>query len=81
MLRKEAVEKGTMDLVGRLMSDQKLTSFNLVDGTALALMIVYRKSIDIDLFSDTDFNSQALSNHITSSYNESRIQTIMACSV
>ena len=39
-------------------------------------MIGHRKSIDIDLFSDTDFNSQALSNHITSSYNVSRIQTI-----
>ena len=35
MLRKEAAEKGTMDLVERLMSDQKLTSFNLVGGTEL----------------------------------------------
>lgn len=30
MLRKETVEKGTMDLVNKLMPDEKLSSFNLV---------------------------------------------------
>ena len=49
MLYKETVEKGTMDLIDRLMKDNKFSSFNLVGGTALALKIGHRKSIDIDL--------------------------------
>lgn len=76
MLRKEAVEKGTMDIIYKLMADEKLMSFNLVGGTALALKIGHRKSIDIDLFTATDFNSQEISNHLTTTYNVMRIQVI-----
>lgn len=76
MLRKEAVEKGTMDIIGKLMTDEKLASFNLVGGTALALKIGHRKSIDIDIFTTSDFNSQEISDHLTSNYNITRIQTI-----
>ena len=76
MLRKETVEKGTMDLVNKLMADEKFASFNLVGGTALALKIGHRKSIDIDLFTATDFNSHEVSGHLTSNYNISRIQTM-----
>jgi hypothetical protein len=65
MLHKETVEKGTMDIVNKLMTDEKLSSFNLVGGTALALNIGHRKSIDIDLFTTTDFNAQEISNHLT----------------
>lgn len=50
MLYKETVEKGTMDLIDRVMKDNKFSSFNLVGGTALALKIGHRKSIDIDPF-------------------------------
>ena len=76
MLRKEAVEKGTMDLVKKLMADEKLASFNLVGGTALALKIGHRKSIDIDLFTQSDFDSQAISQHLTATYNTTHLQTI-----
>lgn len=76
MLHKETVEKGTMDLVNKLMADEKLASFNLVGGTALALKIGHRKSIDIDLFTSTDFNSQEISDHLTANYNVTRIQVI-----
>ena len=76
MLHKETVEKGTMDLIYKLMADEKLASFNLVGGTALALKIGHRKSIDIDLFTSTDFNSQEISDHLTANYNVTRIQTI-----
>ena len=63
MLYKETVEKGTMDLIETLMTDNKFSSFNLVGGTALALKIGHRKSIDIDLFTTSDFNSPQISNH------------------
>lgn len=76
MLYKETVEKGTMDLIYRLMKDNKFSSFNLVGGTALALKIGHRKSIDIDLFTTSDFNSPELSKHLTDNYNVTRIQAI-----
>lgn len=76
MLRKETVEKGTMDLVNKLMADEKLVSFNLVGGTALALMTGHRKSIDIDLFTTTDFDAPEISSHLTTTYSVTRIQTI-----
>ena len=76
MLQKETVEKGTMDLIIKLMADQKLKPFNLVGGTALALKIGHRKSIDIDLFAAEDFNSQEIADHLTANYNVTRIQTI-----
>jgi len=76
MLRKEAVEKGTMDLVNKLMADDKFASFNLVGGTALALKIGNRKSIDIDLFTQSDFDSDEISKHLTTTYNITRLQTI-----
>lgn len=76
MLQKETVEKGTMDLIIKLMADKKLTSFNLVGGTALALKIGHRKSIDIDLFTAADFNSREISDHLAANYNVTRIQTI-----
>jgi hypothetical protein len=76
MLQKETVEKGTMDLIIKLMADEKFVSFNLVGGTALALKIGHRKSLDMDLFTTTDFNSQEIAEHLTSNYNVTRIQTI-----
>lgn len=45
-----------MGLIKKLMADQKLIDFRLVGGTALALQLGHRKSIDIDLFSERRFN-------------------------
>jgi Nucleotidyl transferase AbiEii toxin, Type IV TA system len=55
-----------MDLVDKLMNDDKLVSFNLVGGTALALKIGHNFSIDIDLFTLADFDSRGISDHLTS---------------
>src|SRR5579872_951766 len=73
MLRTETVEKRTLDLVRRLMADSQFDSFNLVGGTALALLIGHRKSIDIDLFSPRDFDSKPLAEHIARNYTNERI--------
>lgn len=76
MLHTETVEKGTMDIVKKLMADGNFDSFNLVGGTALALKIGHRKSIDIDLFTTSDFNAQEISSYLTTTFNATRVQTI-----
>lgn len=76
MLYKETVEKGTLDLIQRLMADARLKDFYLVGGTALSLKIGHRKSIDIDIFTDKAFNAKQISAHLISVYQPSDIRTL-----
>jgi hypothetical protein len=46
------------------MHDDELSSFVLVGGTALALHVGHRKSIDLDLFSPAGFDSTELGRHM-----------------
>ena len=69
MLRKETVTTETLELLKELMHDKLLTSFVLVGGTALALQIAHRRSIDIDLFSKEAFNETELSDYLRGAYN------------
>ena len=69
----ETVDKETLDLIQRLMADEKLSNFNLVGGTALALLIGHRKSVDIDLFCPTDFDSKELGQHLIDNYATDRV--------
>jgi len=73
MLHKESVETETLDLIHILMADRALSGFNLVGGTSLALMMGHRKSIDIDLFTDRDFDAASLEKHLSLSYNVDRL--------
>ena len=57
MLYTQAVEPSTLDLLKDLQSKEYLKWFYLVEGTALALKIGHRKSIDIDLFSNFSFDA------------------------
>src|ERR1700722_15020950 len=68
MLRTNTVETGTLDLIKRFMSDNRFNAFNLVGGTALALKVGHRKSIDIDLFSTSAFSAPDLAGHLEASY-------------
>jgi len=68
MLHKETVTPGTLDLIERLMQDHQLNSFYLVGGTALSLRIGHRESIDIDLFSSSDFDGDAIATHLRYNY-------------
>lgn len=76
MLHTETVEKGTLDLIKTLMQDEVLNQFYLVGGTALALKIGHRSSIDIDLFSTNDFNADAISKFLSQKYNVTRLNII-----
>ena len=54
MLHDETVDKNTLDLLARLQRNPYLQETRLVGGTALALQIGHRKSIDLDLFGRID---------------------------
>ena len=69
MLRTETVERGTFELLKILMQDEYLKNFNLVGGTALALYMGHRKSIDLDLFSPQPFNTNDLEEYLINAYN------------
>ncbi|MDN3550516.1 nucleotidyl transferase AbiEii/AbiGii toxin family protein [Mucilaginibacter aquaedulcis] len=69
MLHEETVKPGTLDLIYKLMRDQHFQFFYLVGGTALALKLGHRESIDIDLFNTGDFDAEKLAGHLEKQYN------------
>ena len=54
MLHTETVIPGTLDLLRKLQSMPSMSGLRLVGGTALALHLGHRKSIDLDLFGQFD---------------------------
>ena len=54
MLHTETVEPSTLDLLKRLQRLPELSNTRLVGGTALALHLGHRKSVDLDLFGNFD---------------------------
>ena len=68
MLQSQTVESNTLELLKSLMQKEYLNSFVLVGGTALALQLGNRESIDLDLFSNTDFASNELLTSLLNDY-------------
>ena len=60
MLQTRTVEPATLELLKRLMLLPILEPFFLVGGTAIALQLGHRKSIDLDLFTTEPFNNSNL---------------------
>ena len=60
MLHIETVEPNTLRVLRELMNIKELSAFNLVGGTALSLQLGHRKSDDIDLFLEKDFEKRPL---------------------
>lgn len=56
-LYKESVSDELWEILTRLMQIGMLSPFRLVGGTALSLQLGHRLSVDIDLFTDADYNS------------------------
>lgn len=75
MLHKETVEAATLDLIYRLMADDDLKEFNLVGGTALALLVGHRISIDIDLFTNSPFDAEKLGSLLSAKYRVENLET------
>ncbi|HAF29407.1 MAG TPA: hypothetical protein DCG75_10210 [Bacteroidales bacterium] len=60
MLCKGAIETSTLELLLKLQEATLLNDFFLAGGTSLAMQIEHRKSIDLDLFTTNDFDSNKL---------------------
>jgi len=60
MLHLATIDPHTLGLLKSLMSKDYLQPFVLVGGTALALQIGHRRSADLDLFSVSDIDADAL---------------------
>lgn len=52
MLYYAAIEPETLGLLKKILQIEELSDVRLVDGTALALQIGHRKSVDLDFFWD-----------------------------
>lgn len=70
MLYKEPqiISAATFLLIQKLQARVPLNSFHLVGGTALALQLGHRDSIDIDLFSQSDFDYLQLTEFLKSEF-------------
>lgn len=54
----------TFELIVRLQKEPELDQFYLVGGTSLALQLGHRNSIDIDLFTTSEFENSILIDHL-----------------
>ena len=55
MLQLSTIDTSTLELLKKLMCFDEFANMRLVGGTALALQIGHRKSIDLDFFGNIDF--------------------------
>ena len=62
MLQTDSVNKYTLELLNKICCDQQFNDFFLVGGTALALQIGHRISIDLDFFTLSSFDKDQLKN-------------------
>lgn len=70
MLREETVDGIVLEILNELMLYQELKEFYLVGGTALALKLGHRKSIDIDLFTNQTFDSKFIHEFLRNTYKQ-----------
>ena len=68
MLHKETVNQEMRELLQTLMKDQMLKDYILVGGTALALRLGHRLSVDIDLFTTKSFDSKMMLKYLQDNY-------------
>ena len=76
------ISRPTFTLIQELQQLPGLSGFYLVGGTALALQLGHRNSIDIDLFTQNDFTAEEIEGHLKSKYSFSatlaRKNTVLA---
>jgi predicted nucleotidyltransferase component of viral defense system len=73
MLQYRTINQGTLELLNSLMEISELQEFYLVGGTALALQIGHRFSIDLDLFNHKDFDTDIIKNVLIETYSVQNI--------
>ena len=60
MLQQKAVPAGTLDILNKIMVLRGLDPFYLAGGTALALQMGHRTSVDLDLFCDCPMENEEI---------------------
>ena len=70
MLYKETITPELLEVLQSLMSIDELATFQLVGGTAIALQLGHRKSIDIDLFSNKKVDLRLISRSLKAKFPE-----------
>jgi len=73
MLQHSAVYPTTLELLKKLMQIPELSDFFLVGGTALALQLGHRISVDIDLFTQNEFDTKKIYATLTNSFSISDV--------
>lgn len=68
MLYKETVGRATLELIRTLQADRMLDGFLLVGGTALSLQIGHRTSVDIDFFTQNEFDTREMLEYLEQAY-------------
>jgi len=70
MLQIKTVEPATLSLLNELMQLPVLKNFSLVGGTALSLKYGHRSSIDLDLFSNEQFDKNQIESTLRSEFSD-----------
>ena len=65
MLYYETIDRSTLELLKKLQSIRLFSDLRLVGGTALALQMGHRKSVDLDLFGDIDVDVLEINNALS----------------
>lgn len=68
MLQSHILAPQTFRLLKSLQNEPQLANFNLAGGTALALYLGHRKSIDLDLFTNQHFDNQFIKQVLESKF-------------
>ncbi len=68
MLQYTTIHPATLELLKLLMQEECLQHFNLVGGTALALQMGHRISVDLDLFSSQDFDNKYIISELSKKF-------------
>ncbi|MBS5020771.1 MAG: nucleotidyl transferase AbiEii/AbiGii toxin family protein [Alistipes sp.] len=68
MLYTQTVAPRTLELLKKLEAEPSLAAFSLAGGTALALYLGHRKSVDLDLFSPQSFDAKKLATLLADKY-------------
>ena len=68
MLHKSTVDESALELLRQLQQKDYLKGFYLVGGTALALKMGHRRSVDLDLFSNFSFDTTQLLENLSADF-------------
>lgn len=68
MLHTETVDSSTLELLKQIQQKEYLKGFHLVGGTALSLLKGHRKSVDIDLFSNFNFDAGQMIENLSADF-------------